>query len=430
MGHKKFHLGYFSKFGPPAWALDTDKTIGADWSDGSYHIELAKSLEKAMFDFVFFEDTVTVGEAYGGSMELDLKHAVYAPKHDPIPLLPLMAHATRHIGMIATASTTFYPPFLLARLLSTVDSLTRGRVGWNVVTSSEMPAARNFGLDELPPHETRYESADEYLELLQALWESWEEGALIRDVESRTHVDFTKVHAINFEGRFHKSRGPLNTLRSPQVRPVIAQAGASTTGRAFAAKHADVIVGLTTVGVPEMRAFREDIRARMVEFGRNPDDCKIMYLAPLHFATGVEKTQQQLDDAFEYGMVMRSASMDIDFSKYDLDAPVDQTMSAGGHTSALEAIKAEGRKGRTLREAVQITGSRRHINLSGTPDEVAEKMMALMDEVGGDGILVEGGGFASHIDTLVNELIPTLQRAGAVRSEYNGSTLRENLREF
>lgn len=431
MAHTKFHLGYFTKFGMPAWALDTDKSIGHDWPDGTYHIELAKKLESAKFDFALFEDTLTIAETYGSSMEMDLKHAVYSPKLDPMPLLPLMAQATKHIGVIATASTTFYPPFLLARLFSTLDSLTRGRVGWNVVTSSETNAARNFGMDELPPHGVRYDAADEYLRLAADLWESWEEGSLVADPDTGVYVDHTKVHTVDFEGKFHKSRGPLNTLRSPQVKPVICQAGASSRGRAFAAKYAEVIVGLAADGIDAMREFREDVRARMVSYGRNPDDCKIVYLTPVNFTDGTSsQTRPSTEAGFEYAAVMSSTAMDIDFSKYDLDGPVDQTMVAGGHTSALDFIKSEGLKGKTLREALDFNNKIIGLGLVGTPETIADKMIAAMDEVGGDGFLIEGAGLAAHTDTLTDELIPLLQRAGAVRDQYKGNTLREVLHEF
>lgn len=230
MAHTKFHLGYFTKFGATSWPGD-GKEFGSNWIDGSYHKELAKILEAAKFDFILFEDTVMVGDRYGGSMELDLKNATLAPKLDPLPLLPVMAQETSHIGLIATASTTFYPPYLLARLLSTIDSLTRGRAGWNMVTSSEKNSAQNFGLDKLLPPTVRYDVADEFVELTRKLWDSWEEGALVADPDTGVYVDHRKVHKIDFEGEHFRSRGPLNTVRSPQGYPVLCQAGASERGR-------------------------------------------------------------------------------------------------------------------------------------------------------------------------------------------------------
>ena len=434
MAHTKFHMGYFTKFGATSWPCGPDD-FGAQWADGSYHIELAKQLEAAKFDFILFEDTVMVADRYGGSKELDLKHAVLSPKNDPIPLLPLMAHGTSHIGLIATASTTFYPPYLLARLLSTVDSLTKGRVGWNVVTSSEKNAAANFGMDKLLPPTERYDIADEFVELTNKLWDSWDEDALVADPESGVYVDHTKVHTINFEGKYFRSRGPLNTLRSPQGRPVICQAGASERGRDFSAKNATVILGMMTGGVAGMKAYREDLRRRAENFGRDPDELKVVFLTPVNItpdgAAKHEMTAAERKDAFEHNIVMASSSLDIDFSQYDPDLPVPQDISAGGHTSALDHMKKAGREeGKTLRDLFATEKGSSGMDFSGTAEQVADKMMAVMDEVGGDGFLIEGSGYNHQLPDLINGVIPALQKAGAVRTEYLGNNFSAVLREF
>lgn len=433
MTHTKFHLGYFTKFGATSWP-GTGKEFGSQWADGSYHVELAKMLEAAKFDFMFFEDTLIVSDTYGGSMELDLKNAVLAPKNDPLPLLPVVAQGTNHIGLVATASTTFYPPYLLARALSTIDSLTKGRVGWNIVTSSERNAAANFGLDKLPPPTVRYDIADEYLELARQLWDSWDEDALVADPETGVYVDHTKVHTINFEGEHFRSRGPLNTLRSPQGRPVLAQAGASERGRTFSAKNAEVILGLMKGGVPGMKAYREDIRRRVEAEGRDPDSVKVMYLTPVNIIPeggAVERTETQKHSDFEHNIVMTSSSLDIDFSKYDLDKPVPEDLEAGGHTSALDQMKQASREyGLTLRQMFDGPRGGSGMEFSGTAQEVAAQMMAVMDEVGGDGFLIEGSGYNHQLPDLLNGVIPELQSAGAVRTEYVGRTFREILREF
>jgi long-chain alkane monooxygenase len=434
MAHTKFHLGMFTKFGATSWPGDGTE-FGAQWADGSYHIELARQLEAAKFDFILFEDTVMVADRYGGSAELDLKHAVLSPKNDPIPLLPLMAQATSNIGLIATASTTFYPPYLLARLLSTVDSLTRGRVGWNIVTSSEKNAAANFGMDALLPPTQRYDIADEYVELTKQLWDSWEEGALVADPKTGVYVDHTKVHTINFEGKHFKSRGPLNTLRSPQGRPVLCQAGASERGREFAAKHAQVVLGMMTGGVPGMKAYREDLRRRAEAYGRDPDELKVIFLTPVNILpegdTPRDMTEEEKQLSFEYNIVMASSSLDIDFSQYDPDAPVPQDLTAGGHTSALDHMKKAGREeGKTLRDLFSTGIGASGMDFSGTPQQVADKMMAVMDEVGGDGFLIEGSHYNHQLSELINGVVPALQKAGAMRTEYSGKTFRENLNAF
>jgi len=433
MAHTKFHLGYFTKFGPTQWPCGSDE-FGARWADGSYHKELAKILEAAKFDFILFEDTLVVGDKYGGSMELDLKNATLGPKLDPMPLLPVMAQETSHIGLIATASTTFYPPFLLARLLSTIDSLTRGRAGWNMVTSSEKNAAMNFGLEKLLPPAVRYDIADEYVELAKQLWDSWEEGAVVADPKTGIYADYKKVHTINFEGKHFRSRGPLNTIRSPQGYPVLCQAGASERGRDFSAKNAEVILGMMTGGVAGMKEYREDIRRRAKAFGRNPDDIKVVFLTPVDIypegGKRPEMTAAEKQASFEHNIVMASSSLDIDFSLYDPDAPIPQDLVAGGHTSALDFMKKAGLEGTTLRELFSTGKGASGMDFSGTVDEVAEKLMAVMDEVGGDGFLIEGQEYNRQLPVLVNGLIPALQNAGVVRTEYVGDTLREILREF
>jgi long-chain alkane monooxygenase len=434
MAHTKFHLGYFTKFGATSWPGD-GKEFGSQWADGSYHKELAKMLEAAKFDFVFFEDSLIVGDRYANSMELDLKNATLSPKLDPLPLLPVMAQETSHIGLIATASTTFYPPYLLARLLSTIDSLTKGRAGWNMVTSSERNAALNFGLDKMPPPVERYDMADEFVDLVKQLWDSWEEGALVANTQTGVYVDHSKVHTVNFEGKHYRSRGPLNTLRSPQGYPVLAQAGASERGRQFSSKNAEVVLGMMTGGVPGMKAYREDIRNRAEQQGRNPDDIKVFFLTPVNIypegGRPPEMTEAEKQASFEHNIVMASSSLDVDFSQYDVDAPVPQDIVAGGHTSALDFMKKAGREeGKSLRDLFSVGKGASGMDFSGTAEEVAEKMMAVMDEVGGDGFLIEGSGYNRQLPDLVNGVIPTLQRAGAVRTEYRGTTLREILREF
>jgi long-chain alkane monooxygenase len=433
MAHKKFHLGYFTKFGATSWPGDGTE-FGSQWADGSYHKELARMLEAAKFDFIFFEDTTIVGDRYGGSMELDLKNATLAPKLDPLPLLPLMAQDTSHIGLIATASTTFYPPYLLARLLSTIDSLTKGRAGWNMVTSSEKNAALNFGLEKLLPPSERYDIADEFVELCKKLWDSWEEGALVANSETGVYVDHTKVHTVNFEGKHFRSRGPLNTLRSPQGYPVLA-AGASDRGRDFSSKNAEVVLGMMTGGVKGMKAYRDDIRNRAEKQGRNPDDIKVFFLTPLNILPENgevrEMTEADKQAAFEHNIVMASSSLDIDFSQYDLDAPVPQDIVAGGHTSALEHMKKAGREeGKSLRDLFSTGKGGSNARFRGTAQQVADQLMAVMDEVGGDGILIEGSGYNHQLPALLDGVIPALQKAGAVRTEYEGTTLREILREF
>src|SRR5712675_1455077 len=311
-----FHLGWFLNFVADEW--------NGNWGDGGrdfsgeFYVEMARDLERACFDYVIMEDKLMVSSAYGGTMEADLKHGVN-PKHDPVPLAVLMANATARLGVVPTMSTSFYPPFLLARLCSTIDHIARGRFGWNVVTSGEDRSAQNFGLDKLYEHDERYVRASEYLELVSKLWESWEPDAIERDYMTGTYANYKKVHTIDFEGKYFKSRGPLNTAPSPQYRPTIAQAGASPPGRELAAQHADTIVAPST---EEALAKRER-----------------WFIDPRYI---------------EYMLAEISSITEIDFAQFDLDKPLPEVWT-NGERGALNSFLARG-KDKTLRELVTGSG--------------------------------------------------------------------------
>src|SRR5258708_13792204 len=218
MPAKPFHLAWFLDFVTEDWA-GTWGDGARDW-DGEFYVEMARDLERACFDYVILEDKLMVSTAYGGTMEADLKHGVN-PKHDPVPLAVVMSQATSKLGVVPTMSTSFYPPFLLARLCAAIDHIAAGRFGWNIVTSGEDRAAQNFGMDKLYEHDQRYAMATEYVDLVCQLWDSWEPDAVVRDRETGVYADYTKVHTIDFVGKYYKSRGPLNTVRPMQGHPVL-----------------------------------------------------------------------------------------------------------------------------------------------------------------------------------------------------------------
>jgi FMN-dependent oxidoreductase (nitrilotriacetate monooxygenase family) len=333
-------------------------------------------------------------------------------------------------------STSFYPPFLLARLATTVDHISRGRFGWNIVTSAEDRSAQNFGMDKLYEHDERYAMANEYLELVTALWDSWEEGAVVRDRATGTFADYTKVHTVDFEGKYYKSRGPLNTVRAPQGHPVLCQAGASPPGRAFAARFADTIVA--TANTPERaKAFRDDIRARLVDGGRKPDDCKVLFLVAPIVADTVEEAQAKKlrwmsDPQFiELVLTTMGSITEIDFSTFDLDAPLPE-VTTNGERGFLDAFVKRA-EGKTLRQAVVDDGMGGANDYVGTPETVADKMGEFMAEVGGDGFLItspEKKLNRRYVTEITDGLVPELQRRGLVRTEYSYEQFRDNLLEF
>jgi FMN-dependent oxidoreductase (nitrilotriacetate monooxygenase family) len=435
MAAKRFHLGWFMNFTAGEWN-STFATGGSPW-DGKFYVDMAQALERACFDYIMLEDTVFVPEAYGGTTESALKHSLMVPKHDPAPLAALIGAATTKLGVVTTMSTMAYPPFMLARLCSTLDHICGGRFGWNIVTSGEDSAAQNFGMDVLPPREQRYEMADEYVELVSKLFETWAPDAVVKNRETNTYADWTKVHEINHVGKYFKVRGPLNTVRSPQGRPVYVQAGGSPRGRAFAARHADSIIA-TANGIAGMKKYRDDVRGHAVAAGRNPDDIKVLYLVYPTLGETMEearaKHQRLVTSPAYIEMALSSVSSvtDIDFSKFDLDKPLP-TLTTNGEQGSLDKFIQPG-SGKTLRQlAAERFGGPDDMELIGTPDYVAEQMGNTLAEVGGDGFLISTP-FQRTSRRFINEitegLVPALQRRGLVRTEYTQNTLRDTLREF
>jgi FMN-dependent oxidoreductase (nitrilotriacetate monooxygenase family) len=430
---RKFHLAWFLNFVTDDWS-GTWGNGGRDWS-GDFYVEMARDLERACFDYVIIEDKLMVSTAYGGTMEADLKNGVN-PKHDPVPLAVLMAQATSRLGVVPTMSTSFYPPFLLARLCATIDHVARGRFGWNIVTSAEDRSAQNFGMDKLYEHDERYAMANEYLELVTQLWESWDADAVVRDRATGVYADYTKVRTIDFVGKYYKSRGPLNTVRPPQGRPVLCQAGASPPGRQFAARYADTIVA--TANTPAgMKAFRDDIRSRLADEGRDPDDCKVLFLiAPIVADTVEEAKAKKLrwmsDPLFiELVLATMASITEIDFSTFDLDRPLPP-VTTNGERGFLEAF-ARRAEGKTLRQAVIDDGMGGANDFVGTPETVADLMAEYMESAGGDGFLItspEKKLNRRYVTEITDGLVPELQRRGLVRSEYQHSQFRDNLLAF
>jgi FMN-dependent oxidoreductase (nitrilotriacetate monooxygenase family) len=434
MAAKKFHLGWFTNFTVDAWNTPWAARTGPDWKGGFYR-HLAKELDRACFDYIILEDTLMVSDAFGGSFEASLKHGVFAPKHDPVPLATLIANDTEHLGVVATMSTTFWPPWMLARMSSTIDHIADGRFGWNIVSSAEDRSAQNFGLDKMPEHDERYEMADEYLDVVTQLWDSWEPDAVVLDRETGTYADGSKVHTIDFEGKYFKARGPLNTVRPPQGRPVFVQAGASPRGREFASKWADSIIA-TATGVEAMKAYRDDVRERMVAHGRKPDDCKVLFLvSPILGDTEAEaqaKYEQMVSDPDYIQQILISISSisEIDFSQFDLDEELPE-VTTNGERGSLEKFAQKG-SGKTLRQLAS-EGMSQSVQLIGTPDQVADQMAGIMDDVGGDGFLITRQNLRNnrkYVSEITDGLVPALQDRGLVRTSYTYDHFRDNLLEF
>ena len=346
--------------------------------------------------------------------------------------MPLIAQATRHLGIVPTISTSFYPPYLLARLIATLDLMSKGRVGCNFVTSTAERAAQNFGLDAHLEHDLRYEMADEFVDVVTKLWESWDADAIVIDRERGMFVDPAKVRAIDFKGRFFASRGPLNTARPPQGRPVLVQAGGSPQGRKFAAEHMDAVLARRQHRGGD-EGFRADLRRGVAAAGRDPDSCKIFFVDHADArrdqrggAGAVRRRQAQREATPELALAQMGSLTDIDFSAFDLDAPIGE-LTTNGQQGTLKRFLAQGR---TLREIAQqlplrLRGPGRHARAR-SPAQMAE----VMQEVGGDGFMFTGHVTRRYVAEITDGIVPALQRRGLVRTAYEHEHFRDNLFAF
>jgi FMN-dependent oxidoreductase (nitrilotriacetate monooxygenase family) len=370
-------------------------------------------------------------------MEATLKYGRMAPKSDPMPLIPLMTAASRHIGIIGTVSTIQYPPFLAARLAVTLDHLTEGRAGINVVTSVTHRVAQNFGYEKHLEHSERYAMAEEWMDVVSQLWESWEPDAIVLDQDGPMYADYTKVHTIDFKGKYFSCRGPLNTIPGPQRRPVVAQAGNSIPGRELAARHADTMLALAA-NPAEMKALRDDMSERLIKHGRKPQDLKILFMAEPYLADTdreARERHQAGEDAKQnpemierrlWGLSYVSGGV-IDYSQFELDEPVPQELGNGETTTARQWLKAA--EGKTLREFA--TGPTAYgMEFIGSPDTVAVQMEEAMQEAGGDGFLIYAPMTRRAIVEIADGLGSALRKRGLIRSSYAHPTFRENLLDF
>jgi long-chain alkane monooxygenase len=434
MAKPHFHLAWFLSqgFGPKGWRGNWSGSDVARWMMPDLFVDLARGMDRACFDYMIIEDSSMLPHDFRGTHDTYLKYAASTPKLDPATLVPYLTQATKHVGIIPTLSVTEYPPFLLARLINSLDHVTEGRVGWNCVTSSNDGAAQNYGHDGHIPHDERYELADEFADLVTKLWDAWEPDAVVLDRKTPMFADGSKVHPVYHEGKYFRCRGPLNAPRSPQGRPVICQAGGSPRGKRFSAKWADTII--TDAGsVENMKKYRAEIRGLAAEAGRNPDNVKVLFLAYPLVDTTMEAARErrrllQADSAQHLDLQLSSMSRltNIDFSKFDLDEPLPATLTTNGHQSSLEKWI-----GKTPREVAMSQATKAGIDFTGTPDYVAGMMQDIMEEVGGDGFLFFNGSFdRRYVMEVCDGLVPELQRRGLTRTGYSHKTFKENLLEF
>jgi FMN-dependent oxidoreductase (nitrilotriacetate monooxygenase family) len=437
MASDKFHLGWFlQQSSIQAWGEPWTGNIDREWMGLELFSDIARSLERACFDYLLLEDSSFIGEAYGNSRDFCLKWGVMVPRQDPAIVATALACATKRLGIVPTMAPFSHHPYLLARMLSSLDQISGGRAGWNMVTGSSDLAAQNYGSPALPAHDKRYEMAHEYTEAVAGLWDSWKPGAIIADRKNQRLIDSSKVTTVNYVGKYYKTRGPLNSGPSPQGRPVIAQAGASKPGRDFAAKYADIVIA--TGGADEWKVYRDDIRSRAIGHGRNPDNIKVMFCvqvilgetnddAQLRFKRRMARDDQQIGQRLAFlGNVFN-----IDFAAVPHDVPIRELgLTTNGHQASLEGIVRDaGHK--TLREWMSDAAPGYYYDLIGTPDRVAGVMKEMMQQSGGDGFLFFLNDVSRRtVAEITDGLVPALQERGLVRDTYSHQHFRDNLLEF
>ncbi|GGZ11251.1 LLM class flavin-dependent oxidoreductase [Novosphingobium colocasiae] len=414
-----------------AW-LTAPRSSANPSTDIAHFVDIAQRAEKAKLDFVFVADFPAIPD---GSLEQLSRSAVSMSVLEPATLLTALAMSTKHIGVLGTASTSYYEPYNVARLWGSLDHISGGRAGLNVVTTRSRSASFNFGKDDLDEHDTRYERADEFVEVLNGLWDSWDDDAFIRDYDEVRFFDPTKLHTLDHKGKFFNVRGPLNLSRSAQGRPVISQAGGSEAGKELAAKTADVVF----INAPTLefaQNFYADLKGRLAKFGRQQDELKIVSGLTIVTGSTQEEAERRTADVSrhihpEIGRQMISGVLDTDLSDVDYDSRIPQSKildNVNKGQTYFGLIRKFVEEGRTLREiAAHFAEARVGSIVKGTPEQIADKMQAWFEARGSDGFMMRAMTVPGNLDDICEEVIPELRRRGLVRTEYTGDTLRENL---
>jgi FMN-dependent oxidoreductase (nitrilotriacetate monooxygenase family) len=388
----------------------------------------AQTLEQAKFDAFFMADHLAVL-----NMPIDaLQRSATVTSFDPLTLLPALSVVTERLGLIATASTTYDQAFHVARKFASLDHLSGGRAGWNVVTTSNPDAAKNFGLDDHPEHGERYQRAREFVDVVTGLWDSWADDAFLRDIQRGIFFNAERMHVLNHHGEHFSVRGPLNVARPIQGWPVIVQAGSSEAGRQLAAETAEVIFGSSS-SLADGQRFYADVKGRVASLGRDPDHVKIL---PACFAVVGESESEARDKRALLDSLVHSdsaiASLSIalghDVSGFELDAPLPQIPESNQSQSARQrVIDLAAREKLTVRQLAQRLGGYAGLAMVGTPGQIADEMEGWLIGRGSDGFNVMFSDVPAGLNDFCRKVVPELQRRGLFRKEYAGVTLRENL---
>ena len=426
---KQLHLGAFMR---PVGIHTAWWRYPSAYADANFNLKhlvhFIQTLERGRFDAFFMADHLAVL-----NMSMDaLKRSGTVTSFEPLTLLSALAMVTERIGLIATASTTFDEPFHIARRFASIDHISNGRAGWNIVTTANPDAALNFGRDDMMEHDARYDRAREFYDVVTGLWDSWADDAWIRDKESGIFFDTDKMHVLGHKGPSLSVRGPLNIARPVQGWPVIVQAGASEAGRQLAAETAEVIFGSSRT-IEDGKTFYADVKGRMKALGRSPDALKILpgVLVVACRTTEEARAKLALLDSLvhpESSLPNLSMRLGVDASKFDLDAPLPEipetNASQSGRATLVELAR---RDNLTVRQLAQLVGGYGGLQMVGTPAEIADQMQAWLEQEASDGFNIMFHSVPEGLDDFVDMVVPELQARGIFRREYEGTTLRDHL---
>ncbi|WP_315138345.1 LLM class flavin-dependent oxidoreductase [Achromobacter marplatensis] len=402
--------------------------------DFDYYRKIAQIAESGKLDAIFLADHIGINQASGEDIEVQQRSA-RAVFFEPLTLLSALAVVTRHIGLIATASTSYHEPYNVARKFASLDHLSGGRAGWNVVTSASNTEARNFGLARQTPHALRYEQADEFVRVVQGLWDSWEDDAFVVDKEGGQYFDPRKLHPLNHKGAHFEVAGPLNIARAPQGHPVIIQAGSSDAGQELAAKTAEVVF-TAQQNIETAQTFYSSLKSRLPRYGRSWNDLKIM--PGMFFVVGDSESEaseklEQLQALLppQVGLGLLSSQMgSTDLSPYSIDGPFPENLKEPeGHKARFHLlVQTALREKLSIRQLYEkIAPARGHWTVHGTAAQVADQMQDWFENDAADGFNVMAPTFPGGLDDFVKKVIPELQRRGLFRRDYEGKTLRDRL---
>ncbi|QPA32899.1 LLM class flavin-dependent oxidoreductase [Anoxybacillus caldiproteolyticus] len=399
--------------------------------DVQHFIKLAQIAERGKFDMVFIPDSLAINED---------SHPNILNRFDPVVLITAIATATSKIGLVATASTSYGEPYILARQFASVDHISNGRVGWNVVTTGDATGATalNFSRTEHYKHDERYRRAEEFVDVVQGLWDSWEDDAFVFDKEKGVFFEPERLHTLDYKGQYFSVRGPLNIARSKQGHPVIVQAGSSEPGQRLAARTAEVVFAHRD-NIEKAKEFYKSLKSKTADYGRHPDELSILVgISPIVGETEEIARQkfeelQKLVLPYEALKFLSGYMGNVDFTKYSLDTPVkevDLPEEINGIRSQYEDIKRIiNKEDLTVGELYSrlFIGAGRRDHFVGTPEKIADELEKWLTEEAADGFILQAPLYPRDLEDFVNYVIPILQKRGLFRREYEGDTLRDHL---